>query len=136
MVQQRVLVTGRVQFLFRVTPAARGFLLMEGTDTKCGARHLKRAIEKFVVCPLANLRVTEQVRFGDVLLIDWDGSTNHLSFEKEGEGVVVPAASPLARRKLVHGPKANSGKVVEVLAAAKSQSELDLQAACQLASNR
>jgi hypothetical protein len=74
--------------------------------------------------------------FGDVLLIDWDGGTDHLSFEKEGEGVVVPAASPLARRKPVPTPKANGGKVVEVLAAVKSQSELDLQVVCQLASNR
>ena len=88
------------------------------------------------MCPLANLRVTEQVRFGDVLLIDWDGGTDHLSFEKQGEGVVVPAASPLVRRKPVPAPKANGGNVVEVLAAVKSQSELDLQAACQLASNR
>jgi hypothetical protein len=88
------------------------------------------------VCPLANLRVTEQVRFGDVLLIDWDGGTDHLSFEKQGEGVVVPAACPLVRRKPVPAPKANDGNVVEVPAAVKSQSELDLQAACQLASNR
>src|SRR5882762_9671626 len=73
MVQQRVLATGRQQFLFRVTPPAKRFLLQEGTDIKYGARHLKRAIEKFVVCPLANLRVTDQVRFGDVLVIDWDG---------------------------------------------------------------
>src|SRR3989475_8103374 len=63
MVQQRVLATGRQQFLFRVTPPAKRFLLQEGTDIKYGARHLKRAIEKFVVCPLANLRVTDQVRF-------------------------------------------------------------------------
>src|ERR1700730_11759965 len=71
MVQQRVLVTGSPQFLFRLTPAAREFLLREGTDVKYGARHLKRAIEKFIVYPLANLRATEQVRFGDVLVIYW-----------------------------------------------------------------
>ena len=47
MVQQRVLVTGRQQFLFRVTPTAKRFLLHEGTDIKYGARHLRRAIEEF-----------------------------------------------------------------------------------------
>ena len=67
MVQQRVLDTGRGQFLFRVTTSARRFLLQEGTDIKYGARHLKRAIEKFVVYPLANLLATEQIRFGDML---------------------------------------------------------------------
>src|SRR6267142_1851822 len=86
MVQQRVLDTGRGQFLFRVTPPARRFLLTEGTDLKYGARHLKRAIEKFVVYPLANLLATEQVRFGDMLVVDWDGKSMELSFQKEGEG--------------------------------------------------
>src|ERR1700676_3937018 len=90
MVQQRVLDTGRGQFLFRTTPPARKFLLQEGTDFKYGARHLKRAIEKYVVYPLANLLATEKVRFGDLLVVDWDGKTMHLSFHKKGEGAVVP----------------------------------------------
>src|ERR1022692_3684558 len=77
MVQQRVLDTGRRQFLFRVTPPARRFLLQEGTDLKYGARHLKRAIEKYVVYPLANLLATEQIRFGDMLVVDWDGTSTH-----------------------------------------------------------
>jgi len=112
MVQQRVLDTGRGQFLFRATPAARTFLLQEGTDFKYGARHLKRAIEKYVVYPLANLLATEQVRFGDMLVVDWDGKTMHLSFHKEGEGAVVPVQTKLARGA-AHNARANGGKVVE-----------------------
>src|SRR3984893_15680927 len=112
MVQQRVLGTRRQQFLFRVTPAAREFLLKEGTDIKYGARHLKRAIEKFIVCPLANLRVTEQVRFGDVLMIDWNGKTSHLSFEREGEAARSPAVARSVRRAGVE-LRTTSGKVVE-----------------------
>src|SRR3984893_12978824 len=112
MVQQRVLDTGRGQFLFRATPAARKFLLQEGTDFKYGARHLKRAIEKFVVYPLANLLATEQVRFGDMLVVDWDGKTMHLSFHKEGEGAVVPVPSRLARGA-AQSARATGGKVVE-----------------------
>ena len=100
MVQQRVLDTGRGQFLFRATPAARTFLLREGTDFKYGARHLKRAIEKFVVCPLANLLATEQVRFGDMLLVDWDGEEQALSFHREGQGAVIPAPA----RRPMHAP--------------------------------
>ena len=37
MVQQRVLETAKGRFLFRLTPAAREFLLREGTDMKYGA---------------------------------------------------------------------------------------------------
>jgi ATP-dependent Clp protease ATP-binding subunit ClpA len=131
MVQQRVLATGRQQFLFRVTPQAKRFLLQEGTDIKYGARHLKRAIEKFVVSPLANLRVTEQVRFGDVLVIDWDGRTSHLSFEKEREAAGAPAMAKSVRRAGVEVRKASGGNAVEVLAGVKSQSELDSQPVCQ-----
>src|SRR3981189_2346458 len=127
MVQQRVLATGRQQFLFRVTPPAKRFLLQEGTDIKYGARHLKRAIEKFVVSPLANLRVTEQVRFGDVVVIDWDGRMSHLSFEKEEAAAMAPAIAKSVRRAGVEVRKASGGNAVEVLAGVKSQSELDSQ---------
>src|ERR1700689_3409344 len=67
MVQRRVLDTARGQFLFRVTPAARAFLLKEGTDMKYGARHRKRAIERKVVYPLSILLATRQVRLGDII---------------------------------------------------------------------
>src|SRR5450759_2413184 len=113
MVQQRVLDTGRGQFLFRVTAPARRYLLQEGTDMKYGARHLKRAIEKFVVYPLANLLATEQIRFGDMLVVDWDGKSLHLSFQKEGEGAVVPTPTKSARGAAAQMAKATGGKAIE-----------------------
>jgi len=97
MVQQRVLETAKGRFLFRVTQAARDFLLREGTDLKYGARHLKRAIERHVVYPLASLLATEQVSLGDVISIDWDGNEAGLKFSKEGEGAAVSAALPLRK---------------------------------------
>src|SRR3989454_1513105 len=82
-VQQRVLDTAKGQFLFRVTDAGRNFLLQEGTDQRYGARHLKRAIERHVVYPLANLLATDQVRMGDTLCIDWDKRVGRLVFWKQ-----------------------------------------------------
>lgn len=93
MVQRRVLDTAKKQFLFRVTPAGREFLLGEGTDVKYGARHLKRAIERHVVYPLASLLASNQVHFGDVLSIDWDREQRNLVFQKEGE--VPPTGVPM-----------------------------------------
>jgi ATP-dependent Clp protease ATP-binding subunit ClpB len=112
MVQQRVLDTGRGQFLFRVTPAARGFLLQEGTDIKYGARHLKRAIEKYVVYPLANLLATEQIQFGDMLVVGWDERAQEISFHREGQGAVIPSprrrpVRPVAIRTAAGVPSAN-----------------------------
>jgi ATP-dependent Clp protease ATP-binding subunit ClpB len=98
MVQQRVLETAKGRFLFRVTPPAREFLLKEGTDMKYGARHLKRAIERHVVYPLANLLSTEQVALGDVISIDWHGPDAGLKFLKEAEGALIPMAAPSTPR--------------------------------------
>jgi ATP-dependent Clp protease ATP-binding subunit ClpB len=141
MVQQRVLDTGRGQFLFRVTTAARRFLLQEGTDIKYGARHLKRAIEKFVVYPLANLLATEQIRFGDMLVVDWDGKSTHLSFQKEGEGAVVPTPAKAARGAAAQMAKATGGKVIEaptqvIVREAKAPSALPSAAPPPVASGR
>jgi ATP-dependent Clp protease ATP-binding subunit ClpB len=89
MVQQRILETANGRFLFRVMPAAREFLLREGTDLKFGARHLKRAIERRLVYPIANLLSTEQVSVGDMISVDCNGADN-LVFLKEAEGAMVP----------------------------------------------
>ncbi len=114
MVQQRVLDTARGQFLFRVAPGARAYLLREGTDMKYGARHLKRAIERNIVYPLANLLATEQVHLGDMLCIDWDNSRERLVFHKEGEGAVLPTASPQPRQNGAQAARAGGGRAVEV----------------------
>jgi ATP-dependent Clp protease ATP-binding subunit ClpA len=92
MVQQRVMESARGQFLFRVTQPVRDFLLKEGTDFKYGARHLKRAIEKFVVYPIANLLSTDQIHFGDMLVLDWDEENQCIAFHREGQGAFLPAA--------------------------------------------
>jgi ATP-dependent Clp protease ATP-binding subunit ClpB len=94
MVQARVLETAKGQFLFKVTDDARDFILQEGTDQRYGARHLKRAIERHIVYPLANLLATEQVHFGDLISIDWERGSDHLTFVREGENVPLPARRP------------------------------------------
>jgi len=92
--QQRLLGTAKGQFLFNVTDSGRYFLLEEGTDLKYGARHLKRAIERYVVYPLANLLATDQVHLGDLVSIDWDGQHEQLFFARKKEGALVHAVSP------------------------------------------
>jgi len=93
MVQKRVLDAANGKFLFHVTDAGRDFLLQEGTDQRYGARHLKRAIERYVVYPLANLLATQQVRVGDLVRIDWDGQHKELTFVREQEGALVSTES-------------------------------------------
>jgi ATP-dependent Clp protease ATP-binding subunit ClpB len=82
-VQKRVLDSTTGPFLFRITSAGRQFLLQEGTDHRYGARQLKRAIERYLVCPLSRLLATAQVCSGDVLLIDRHPGENGLAFLKD-----------------------------------------------------
>lgn len=90
MVQQRILqATGNHQFVFSCTPPVKKFLLNEGTDPKYGARHLKRAIERHIVFPLANLVATSQVKLGDFVRIDIEAD-GRMQFVKEAEGALVP----------------------------------------------
>jgi ATP-dependent Clp protease ATP-binding subunit ClpB len=112
MVQQRVLETAKGQFLFRVTENGKDFLLQEGTDQRYGARHLKRAIERHVVYPMANLLATEQVHFGDMICIDRDSDNTNLSFVREGENVAMPVrrAEPLMAQR---ASQARGGRPVE-----------------------
>jgi ATP-dependent Clp protease ATP-binding subunit ClpB len=84
-VQKRVLDSTKGAFLFHITSEGREFLLQEGTDQRYGARHLKRAIERFVVSPLARLLATAQVRPGDVLLIDRHPGEKGLTFLRDTE---------------------------------------------------
>ena len=85
MVQKRILSSQHPRkFAFFCTSRAKEFLLEEGTDVEFGARHLKRAVERHLVSPLAKLVATAQVAFGDVVRVDLD-SHGEMSFAREAE---------------------------------------------------
>ncbi len=67
----------------RVHESAREHLLSEGCDSRYGARHLKRAVERMVVQPVSNLIASGQLASGDRLLVDFDGKLGRLVFFKE-----------------------------------------------------
>jgi ATP-dependent Clp protease ATP-binding subunit ClpB len=90
MVQQRILMASPAnQFVFNLTPKVKGFLLHEGTDPKYGARHLKRAIERNLVFPLANLVATGQIKLGDFIRVDLNAE-GQITFVKEAENAMAP----------------------------------------------
>ena len=68
----------------------RALLLREGTDSRYGARHLKRAVERRLVQPLSNLIATGQMQAGDRLLVERDG--DRLVFAKETNELASAAA--------------------------------------------
>jgi ATP-dependent Clp protease ATP-binding subunit ClpB len=88
LLQQRIFSSSTpTPFFFALAPAAKEFLLREGTDLKYGARHLKRAIDRELVDPLSNLIASGQVRGGDLISVDFDSAANQMAFFKEAEDV-------------------------------------------------
>jgi ATP-dependent Clp protease ATP-binding subunit ClpA len=88
-VQSRVMAGTQTKFIFKCSDAAKKFLLDEGIDFKYGARHLKRAIERFLVYPLSNLIATDQVGFGDLVMVDYAADVGKLVFSKEHGGALI-----------------------------------------------
>jgi ATP-dependent Clp protease ATP-binding subunit ClpA len=89
LVQDRIMKSVGEKFVFTCTEEAKKFLLDEGIDFKYGARHLKRAIERFLVFPMSNLVATGQVVTGDLLVVDFDEESGKLSFSKEEGGALI-----------------------------------------------
>jgi ATP-dependent Clp protease ATP-binding subunit ClpB len=86
MVQQRIrTAAGSKPFQLSVTDSARECLLVEGTDVRYGARHLKRAIERLLVQPLSNLMASAQIRRGDCIRVTHSERSAQLTFFREAE---------------------------------------------------
>jgi ATP-dependent Clp protease ATP-binding subunit ClpB len=88
MVQQRIqTAAANKPFMVKVTDTAREFLLVEGTDFRYGARHLKRAIERLLVQPLSNLMASGQIHPGDCIHVSHENASAALLFGREREAV-------------------------------------------------
>src|SRR5262244_1564192 len=103
-VQRRIDSNKRGHFTFNVSNAAKEFLLDEGTNYQYGARHLKRAIERYVVYPFASLLASGQVRSGDAVTVDLDKETSKLTFSREDTLASIPTG-PLG------SPTAGGGRI-------------------------
>jgi len=124
LIQQRIVNTSNDRaFVFTISDSSKDFLLEEGTDLKYGARHLKRAIERLLVQPMANLIATDQVRGGDWIYVDYKDSARALRFVREAEGlpmrdmvrlvdasVTIPTAG-LANKAVADPPKTQTAKI-------------------------
>ena len=96
-VQARVLDSRNGAFIIILSQRAKDFLLSEGTDRKYGARHLKRAIEKFLVQPMSRLIGSCQVADGDWIQVDLGDSEKELVFWCEKADMETGAMAQLAK---------------------------------------
>jgi ATP-dependent Clp protease ATP-binding subunit ClpB len=99
-VQQRIQTAAASKpFQVNVTDSAREFLLVEGTDFRYGARHVKRAIERLLVQPLSNLMAGGQIHHGDCIRVSHEDGSDALMFGREPETARVCGLWQVARHK-------------------------------------
>jgi len=90
-IQERVLAANDgPHFVCAFTESGKQFLLCEGTNLEYGARHLKRAIDRFIVHPLSSLIASRQILDGDVIEIDYTPQSGTLTFTRRDEGFCAP----------------------------------------------
>jgi len=93
-VQDRIMMSAGTKFVFQCSDEAKDMLLQEGIDYKYGARHLKRAVERFLVYPLSNLVATGQIGLGDLVNVAINRQTNKLVFSKLSGGALISDMAP------------------------------------------
>jgi len=80
--QGRIMRSARTTFFFSCTDSVKELLLREGMDSRYGARHLKRSIERLLVMPMSNLVASGQICFGDSIEVDMDQNGSDISFAR------------------------------------------------------
>jgi ATP-dependent Clp protease ATP-binding subunit ClpA len=80
--QGRIMRSARTTFFFNCSDSVKELLLREGMDSRYGARHLKRSIERLLVMPMSNLVASGQIFFGDSIDVDLDQSGSDISFAR------------------------------------------------------
>ena len=88
-VQDRIMQSAGTKFVFQCSEDAKDMLLQEGIDYKYGARHLKRAVERFLVYPLSNLVATGQIGLGDLVQVGLNKKDRKLTFFKKSGGALI-----------------------------------------------
>ena len=103
MVQRRFL--EGCSFVIQVSVEAKEHLLAVGTDTKYGARHLKRAINRLIIHPFSNLINTGQVGAYDLVAVDYEKDAG-MKFTLQRQDLT--AEQMLAIARVYEPPRATS----------------------------
>lgn len=86
-----------------ISEAAKDYIAGKGYDKQLGARPLKRAIQKYLEDPLAELIIGTELNVGDTVTVDYDKETDKILTK-----VSAPEAQPLAVTEAKTEPNAPS----------------------------
>jgi ATP-dependent Clp protease ATP-binding subunit ClpB len=90
--QGRIMRSAKTTFFFTCSDSVKELLLREGMDSRYGARHLKRSIERLLVMPMSNLVASGQICFGDSIDVDLDHNGSDISFARRSWQTTVDSS--------------------------------------------
>jgi len=90
--QGRIMRSAKTTFFFTCSNSVKELLLREGMDSRYGARHLKRSIERLLVMPMSNLVASGQICFGDSIDVDLDQNGSDISFARRSWQTTVDSS--------------------------------------------
>jgi ATP-dependent Clp protease ATP-binding subunit ClpC len=70
-------------YKIKISPAAKDFITEKGFDINFGARPLKRAIQKYLEDPMAEVIIKASVTNGDLISVSYNKKKDHLSIKVE-----------------------------------------------------
>lgn len=98
----RILALG---YEINLTDKAKDFIADKGFDTQYGARPLKRAIQKYLEDPMAEVIIQSDLAPGDILLADLDSEKEEIVIQVKKKDNALPEAEAEIKKKLPAGKK-------------------------------
>jgi ATP-dependent Clp protease ATP-binding subunit ClpC len=78
---------GALGYQVKITPAAKDFITEKGYDVQYGARPLKRAIQKYLEDPMAEVLISSDISEGDVINVGFDSKKEEITIKVQKAAV-------------------------------------------------
>lgn len=112
-------------YTIKLTDAAKDFMADKGFDTQYGARPLKRAIQKYLEDPMAEVIIQSDLQPGDTLMVDLNKEKDDIAIKVKKGAKSLPAdkkSKALEGDKLIELPPAD-GNGSDTAATTKPEDE-------------
>jgi ATP-dependent Clp protease ATP-binding subunit ClpC len=82
-------------YIIKLTPAAKEFIAEKGYDIQFGARPLKRAIQKYLEDPMAEVIIKSDIKEGDIISVGFSKKNEEITIKVLAKGAEVIEAEDI-----------------------------------------
>jgi ATP-dependent Clp protease ATP-binding subunit ClpC len=80
-------------YQLKIATAARDFIAEKGFDANYGARPLKRAIQKYLEDPMAEVLIKANLKEGDIISVGFNGTKSEIKIKIQKKKIELPEIS-------------------------------------------